>query len=355
MKPKHVHTKAELEGQRKHGDAPDLGRVARIPGERVAQKKFRRRRSSGSASSGSRSSGNGGSGWAGRQRQRRMQARIFAFRLWLALMIFICFGAFAGGMILWLRSQDDREASAPGFEPLVSEPQWEFTDFTPPSEIEAVRIVENAIAARDVEMLREFVHETHEADAEAMLAFFSEMGGRDGQVVRYNWIGAVDDDAHTQIQSIHVITEKDYLRSTRAAMLVPDASGTWRLDFPSFARWCDPPIQMLGHEEGYPGGRVRVITGRDFYFNGPFSDDREWVCFSFASPDSETTGFAYTRIGSQEHIQMQSMLQASKTGATRATLEIRRVEGANPNQFELSRILNDTWLAIDFLEDDGEP
>lgn len=284
-----------------------------------------------------------------------MQARIFAFRLWLALMIFVCLGAFAGGMLLWLRSQDDRAASAPRFEPPVSWQEWEFTDFTPPSEIEAVRIVQNAIAARDADTLREFVHETREADAETMLAFFSEMGARDGEVVRYNWIGAADSHVHTQIQNVHVISEKDYMRTTRTAMLVPDASGTWRMDFPAFARWCDPPIQLLGQDEGYPGGRVRVITGRDFYFNGPFSDDREWVCFSFASPNSETTGFAYTRIGSQEHVRMQSMLEASETGAARITMEIRRVDGAMRTQFEISRIHNDNWLAIDWLEDDSGP
>ena len=349
MKPKNIQTQAQSRGHRKIGDAPTIGRVARIPEDSVA-KKIHRRRSSSSSSTRSSSSGHRGTPWMDKKKMRQIQARRFAIRVWITLILFVCLSVFVGGMILWLRSQADRESIASRHETATSRQRLEV--FTPPSERDAVQIVQNAMAARDAETIRMFIHDTREADVDAMLAFFSESAARDGEVIQYQWIGTAD-VGRMQIQSVNVIFEKNYQRNVRTAMLVPDESGVWRLDFPFFSRWCDPPIRLIDHEAGYPGGRVRVLVVRDLYFNGPFSDDREWACYAFISPDSENSGFAYCRIGSQEHAEMQDLLNSRQGAATRVTLEIRRAEGAEQRQFELTRIVTDDWMAEDWSEPDG--
>lgn len=277
--------------------------------------------------------------------------RRFIFMLWILVLLLACFSVFVGGVILWLRSQDDRANIAARFEPTSSEPRLDTTIFIPPTERDAVQIVRTAIEATDVETIRAHIHETHEVDAEEMLAFLSTMPERHGEVVRYQWVGTVDAE-DIQIQSVNVSFEQDHRLKTRNAMLVPDDAGTWRLDFPSFARWCDPPIELLDSEDGYPGGRIRVSVARDFYFNGPFADDREWVCFAFASPDTEARGLAYCRIGSPEHIAMRELLVSRQDTPALATLEVRRVEGAERRQFELTRVVARNWLAVEPSEED---
>ena len=88
---------------------------------------------------------------------------------------------------------------------------------------------------------------------------------------------------------------------------------------------------------------VRVILGEDSYFNGPFQDDRQWVCYGMGSPDTETVLLGYCRVGSP---QARAMIWMSSKGAAvvRATLEIRRVEGASPRQFEIVRVLAEDWV-----------
>lgn len=336
MKPKYVQTKAQLQRQRNLGDDPSMGRVTRMPGGSNRLEIRKRARSAPGKTSSRR---------LDRRRIRQMKARRFAITLWLSIILIGCFGALGFGMFAWLRSQSDRKNIAPVFARADSLPALGLTDFPPPSEREAMEIIQNAINARDPESLSAFVHDTHEVDSDGIIKFFTATEQRDGRLVNHQWVGSSDTEK-LQIQNMVIAFDKDGRITNRLAMLVPSESGTWRLDFPSFARWCDPPIQLMGEPDGYPGGRVRVFAGRDHYFNGPFSDDREWACYAIASPDSEITGFGYCPVNSPEHQAMEAILsQAARQ--TRMTLEIARVENAQPRQFRITRVVSEDWVAVD--------
>jgi len=336
MKSKYIRSSSPSQRQRNVGDQPAIGPVARIPGAgKRLQTGERRRRKRGSGSS---------SRINDRRRLRQLQARKFAIRLWASIILVGCLATLGTVGFLWLRAQEDRKRIAPRFAVQQALPALQLTDFTPPSEREAIAIIQHALNARDAETLREFVHDSHEVTPEQMLAFFAATGERDGAFNRHQWIGSSNTET-LQIQSMVLAFEKDGRITQRLAMLVPSEAGEWRLDFPSFARWCDPPIQLMEQPDGYPGGRVRVFLTPDLYFNGPFSDDREWACFSFTSPDIEKGGFAYCRIGSPEHISLQAAFAMSGR-AIRANLEIARVPEAQSRQFLIKNIVSKDWIAI---------
>ncbi|MFU8892491.1 MAG: hypothetical protein ACNA8L_02580 [Luteolibacter sp.] len=335
MKPKYVHTKAQHQRKRNPGDDPDLGHVTRMPGgsNRLAIRKRAR---------GNRD--NASSRRLDRRRIRQMHARRFAIKLWLSVLLLSCLGALVVGMSLWLRSQADRKAIAPRFTLPDSLPALRLTDFPPPNEQKALSIVRNALAARDEETLRAAVHHSHEVAFAEMLDFFAATPTRDGPLVQHQWIGSTDTE-HLQIQSMLLIFRKDGKITQRLAMLVPNESGSWRLDFPSFARWCDPPIQRMEDPAGHPGGRLRVFINRDHYFNGLFSNDREWACFVIASPDTEVTGYAYCPVGSEIENDLDTIIARSGR-QTRVTLEVARQEGAQTRQFRITNLIGHDWIAV---------
>lgn len=331
MKPKYVHTQVKGLARRNPGEDPDLGRVGRMPGR---SKRLERRR---------RVRGEGLHRYD-RRRIRQIHARRFAIKLWLGLMFFCCMCAFVAGIFLWLRSQSDRKNIALRDAPPVSFPALAITSFPTPNQEEIIDIIRGAMDARDADTLGKFVHHSDEANAEEMLHFFAGMMERGGDWFRHDWIGATDTE-DVQIETMVIAFRRGDRISHRMAMLTPDELGNWRLDFPTFARWCDPPIQLMDGASDYPGGLVRVFVARDYYFNGAFSDDEKWACFVIDSPDIEARAFVYCRVDSKEQMEIDAIIKRFSRQA-RVTLEIERVDGAEPRQFRVSRVVRDGWLGV---------
>lgn len=336
MKPNNLQSNVRAKSERKTGDAPDIGRVARIPGAGNASGKVRRRRRSDPSQ---RTFGD-------KRRIRKNQARRFAIKLWISLILLACCGAIATGLILWLRSQDDRKnISAQRNNPAILMPTLDITDFPPPSEGDALRIFLGALAARNEATLRQYVRDTDEADVDQMLAFFADSRNRDGKFSSHQWVGSSDTDS-LQIQTLGIVFDGAERPTHRLAQLLPDAAGNWQLDFPAYARWCDPPIRLMDTDGGYPGGRIRCFIAPDAYYNGPFADDRKWASIAIASHETTTTGIGYVRLGSPQHRAIMAIFDGQPR-RTRAILEIQRREGAQTRQFEITRVLAAGWVLGD--------
>ncbi len=340
MNPRYIRSSNPNQRRRNLGDQPDIGPVARIPGagKRLENSKRKGRRTKRTPHH-----------LQDRRRIRQMKARKFAITFWLSIILTGCFVTLGVVSVLWLRAQSDRRQIAPRFTTVETLPALSITNFTPPTEREALAIIRNAIAARDEESLLEFVHQNEEIPLGEMLAFFANTEERDGMLSNRQWIGS-SDTATRQIQSMIVAFDNGGLPSHRIAMLTPTSSGVWKIDFPSYARWCDPPIHLMEQAGGYPGGRVRAFLSPDHYFNGPFADDRSWICFLVSSPDVSSTVFAYCRIDSPEH---QALMEAFTPGIRqiRATFEIQRVEGAQDRQFLITSVVSSDWMAEEFVSD----
>jgi hypothetical protein len=137
----------------------------------------------------------------------------------------------------------------------------------------------------------------------------------------------------------------------RLALLTPDAAGRWKVDFEAFARVVKPSWNDI-LEKGAALARVRVYVAKDSYYNGAFSDDKQWVCHRMASPDTEQILFGYCRVGSRQAAALNWMFSKEES-VTRATLEIRRVEGADSRQFEILKVIAGDWVVGEVPFDEG--
>ena len=159
-------------------------------------------------------------------------------------------------------------------------------------------------------------------------------------------------DADDQlIDGVMVTYPGNGIPTERLAFLVPDENGVWKVDFEGFARVSRPSWHELIQGTAQRS-EVRVVVAKDAYYNGPFRDEGAWACFAMASFDtkgllSDDEGVdilrGYCKAGSPQERAMGRIL-AGEQQMVRATLEIRRVEGADRRQFEITRVLSDEWV-----------
>ena len=89
---------------------------------------------------------------------------------------------------------------------------------------------------------------------------------------------------------------------------------------------------------------MRVSLAQDRYYNGPFADDTKWVAYGMVSPDMNDLLVGYCVRDSPQHRALELMWLNDQIEVLRATLEIRRVEGAERRQFEISQVLAEDWV-----------
>ncbi|MFN6018054.1 MAG: hypothetical protein ACK49N_10790 [Verrucomicrobiota bacterium] len=220
--------------------------------------------------------------------------------------------------------------------------------FKSPSEDEARAIITRALAAKDEAAVRENFHLAASTPDE-VLAFLRDEEERSGPPRVDNWLGSIDPN-NALVEGLVIKRSKnDGDESSIIAMLTPDPTGIWRLDFDSFAGKCQPSWESFVSGEAGEG-LVRVWFSADNYFNGPFVDDEQWVCYSMARSNSDVILLGYCRKGSPQADAMEDIAERlrmkGRANATsfRAILAISRPEGAEKRQFEIKRVLAEDWL-----------
>ena len=310
-----------------------MGRVARVPGTGLPRGQRRRRR-------------RGGDGRGNRDRNRRR----LVLMTWSAVFGVIALGALTVAVVVWMKQNMRRKPAVAeaGTPQLVIEERMA-SEFESPGEDEALDLVRNALAVRDPEQVSKYFR-IGASSPEKVVDFLSSMAERDGPVEALNWLTSVDANG-LLIDGVAVVTRTDGKFRDRLALLTPDESGVWRIDFDAFARMVKPSWKALLEEEAEKG-LVRVVVAADHYFNGPFSDDSKWACYGMVSPDTEVMMLGYCRRGSPqeralERIVSDDGLLPGTVRPKRATLEVRRVEGADRRQFEITRVVAEDWVVSD--------
>lgn len=212
--------------------------------------------------------------------------------------------------------------------------------FPSPSREESLEIARNALAARDpAEVTKLF--RTGGATPAEIIRFLEMSTVRDGEIEHYEWLSSMDSDGFL-IEGVGVLFKGKDRPVERLALLTPDESGVWKVDFGAFARLVEPGWQEL-LENRAEQATVRVTVAPDVYYNGPFSDDKQWVCYGMVSPDIGEILRGYCRAGSP---QAEAMGRLFKHGEklSRATIGIRRVKDGDAKQFEIINLLGDEWI-----------
>ena len=300
--------------KRQLGGSHDLGRLARVRGKEPdhAARKL-------------------GSGSQPRQPASQVSIVVLSIAGAAVIGIFLTIWA-----MLRAGSADEVVSKAPAQENVTTRVASRFPS---PSESEAVAIVKRALSQRDPARIAKQVR-LGAASAEEASRFFSELEKRDGVISRYDWLSSMD-QGNTLIEGVSVAFEKDHLKGQRLAMLTPDGQGVWKLDYESFARRVSPSWEEILRGEA-PKATVRVLVGEDSYFNGPFTEGA-WACFGLASPDVDELMHSYCKVGSAEEIALKNLFKDGNR-LCRAVLELRRVAGSGPRQFEVSKVIVADWL-----------
>ena len=216
----------------------------------------------------------------------------------------------------------------------------EITPFPAPTSDEAIALVKQALAIREPEKIAEYFR-PDESSPQEIVDFLQKMDERDGELDGMRWLSSVRTTA-IPLEGVLLIFKGQDGPRRRLALLTPDSLGKWRIDFDAFARKATPSWADL-LEKQMPAGVVRVFITKDHYYNGPFSDGKIWLSCAISSIDSKENLSAYCKIGSPQAAAISWML-SREAKIARATLEIRRVEGAESRQFEISKVLAEDWV-----------
>lgn len=332
MKPNGVQRSVRAQRfDRAAGDAPNIGRVARVPGTGLPKGKRRRKKRS-----------HGGRG----DRVRNSRRRVIV--TWSAVFAVFTMGVLGVTLWLWMRPQIDpaaaenekKRAPAPEAIKLVA------SRFPSPSRDAALDLVKRALVLRDPGKVAE-IFRPGTASPEAVVDFLSQMEERDGKVTNCDWLSSVDANG-LLIDGVVVRAQIEGRSRYRMALLTPDAAGVWKIDFDAFARTVSPAWSELlaaPSEEGL----VRVTIAPDSYYNGPFRDDTQWTSYVMTSPDLEVSLSGYCRQGSPQAAALARIVEDGRDvsggrSVNRATLKIRQSGEKSSKQFEITRVLAQDWV-----------
>lgn len=318
---------------RSAGDAPSLGRVTRVHGTGLPKDALRRRRRSG----GPRTTKEGMPGSPHRKK---------VIIAWTSVLVAGVLGILAVFFWSWLRPRmNSKSVADTAGESAVAMKRHNISAFESPSEEAALELVKQALELRDPSMVEKYFR-PGSAGASGVIAFLSGMEELDGTVAGFQWLSSMDSNG-LLIDGVLVSTVKEGTPRNRLALLTPDEAGVWKIDFDAFARTVTPSWDALLANDG-GRGLVRVIVAKDSYYNGPFRDESAWVSYGMASPDAGAILLGYCRKDSPQARAMERIIAAEQDEDSRrlnrATLEVRRPDGAESRQFEITRVLAEDWV-----------
>lgn len=330
MKNPEIRRGIQSRHMRMTGDAPKIGKVARFrEGDTNAGGRRRRRRVG---------TGGGKSMTAARRRV------ILTWSAVLGLLTLLVLGGFMG---LWLGAHVGKKAVSSDKVSAKTETQVRVVSkFPSPSENEALSLVKQAVTNRDPEKVKTYFHPGGANPAE-VVTYFADSETRGDRILSYKWLSSMDKDGML-MEGVLVVYSGEKRPDERLAFLMPDEQGVWKVDFDAFARTIRPSWKDF-MERKADHAQVRVFVGKDTYYNGPFKDEGQWVCYGMRFPESEELLRGYCRVGSRQAHALEGIFSGRSilsegTPMSRAILEIKWKEGAESRQFEITRVFAEDWV-----------
>lgn len=123
-----------------------------------------------------------------------------------------------------------------------------------------------------------------------------------------------------------------------------DSAGKWLIDAESFTYYLSKPwSEIIG--QGKCHVKLRATAMPDGYYNGVFSDEKEWLCLSLQIPGQEGTLYGYLRLNSDCYY---AMAQIYRSGSSYSIVaDLSRDAGMEPRQYEIKKIIAHGWVETD--------
>lgn len=328
------------------GDSPSIGRVSRMPGTGLPKGSSTRRRRKG-AESGSRSTSKSEKGRErGKSGRRRRKSHV---RTWSFMIAGLSVCCVILAIFAWSSSNKTQDTSTT-IAPQYAQPVVRLvSQFPSPSQRDSLDLVKQALQIRDPSQVVRFFRPC-ESSPEEIIEYLRNLEALDGQIIGYDWLSSIDVD-RVLIDGVVIMLRKDGKPTKRLALISPDAEGQWKIDFDALARKAKPSWRDF-LDGAVSSAQVRVWVAPDSYFNGPFMNDAQWICFGISSADVDKNFFGYCEVGTAQAFAMKSIF-AEKNKLARVTLELLRVDGASERQFKISRVIASDWLVGDTPFDEG--
>lgn len=177
-------------------------------------------------------------------------------------------------------------------------------------------------------------------DKELFAQEFSSYKKLTGDIKKVEWTG-VQETNGLSLESA-LLTYRS--GNTQSVYLIHDKEGVWRVDGESLIQHQTKTWDELGIK-GSCTARLRVIIALDYYFNGVFVDEAEWVNVSLSTLDRQHKIYGYVRTKTSTSRAVRELLKSDS--ATPVIVEVSRNSSMSPMQFEVKKIIAQGWVESD--------
>ncbi len=309
---------------RSFGDAPVLGKVPRSPQSAVRDSGHLRTRSS--------------------RRLRNARRKVLAWSLLLSITAAGVLIAFTVMFFSKARSGNGMRKDAIASPSETAESTTGLvkkTELPSLGKSEARKLVVAAMGNREPSKVGNYFRLATGTAPGTVIGSLESIERTEGEIIRYEAAPALYANG-TLMERVIVHLGADGKEVNRLAQLIPSEDGVWKIDFDSYMRASDPDWRtILSGKSGQ--ATVRVFIAPDNYYNNLYADDSVWQAYAMVSPDTETVMLGYVRIGSPQHLAVESILK-SEQSLHRATFRLARKGTEETRQFEIISVLAEDWV-----------
>ncbi len=208
-----------------------------------------------------------------------------------------------------------------------------------PSKLECLQMVDNFLNASTAEELKELVHLTR-VSANDSFNLVSAKKKELGDVVSMEWGGA-DENNGLSIERVYLTLKAEQFHTV---FLRPDSAGRWHVDLDSFLLHATKPwAEVFGKKSCT--AVIRAMISSDYYYNGLFADENEWICISMVPTGQQTKLYGYIHPDTPNFRAIVEILKTENPAA--AMMEISRDVGMEPLQYEIRSVVAQGWVESD--------
>jgi hypothetical protein len=208
-----------------------------------------------------------------------------------------------------------------------------------PPATECENIVKNFLEISSVNDLKKTAR-VKNLDPDQAYQLFNEYRQKQGEIDRVEWAGVEE----TNGLSLEMVMVTYKSGRSRIAFLIPDQSHDWLVDVESYIGYNNRPWEQIRGQASCKAV-IRVIATPDAYYNGVFSDDKEWKCIALTTPDREERLYGYIKTQSATELAFLQVLRSKNPAPV--ILEISRDAGMEPAQFEIKKVIAQGWVEAD--------